>query len=179
MSRNPTTAKSIFTRREMVFNTLDGLTTGLSSFLFWGEQDGISSDAKKLLTTDGYQGDNVRGFVDEVDRRVQAWSDENAGKPVSDNQFKIILSDIASDKVFYDDDGANSRLPASFISDDEREDAYVNIGGERVNLSENTIRDELIVEMQKQGIEITEQKIMQLYTEWKAGDFSLSVGNDL
>ena len=179
MSRNPTTAKSIFTRREMVFNTLDGLTTGLSSFLFWGEQDGISSDAKKLLTTDGEQGDNVRGFVDEIDRRVQAWSDENAGKPVSDNQFKIILSDVASDKVFYDDPGANSQLPASFISADERDKAYVNIGGERISLSENTIRDELIVEMQSRGIAITEQKIMELYTEWKAGDFNLTIELDL
>jgi len=179
MSRNPTTAKSIFTRREMTFNTLNGLTTGLSAFLFWGEQDGISGDAKKLLTTDGEQGDNVRGFIDEIDRRVQAWTDENAGKPVSDQQFKIILSDVASDKVFYDDDGANSQLPASFISADEREDAYVKIGGERISLSENTVRDELIVEMQSRGMEITEQKIMQLYTEWKAGDFNLSIELDL
>ena len=167
MSRNPTTAKSLFTRREMTFTTIDGL------------EDGVFGDAKDLITKAGGNGDNVRGFIDEIDRRVQAWTDENAGKPVSDQQFKIILSDVASDKVFYDDLGANSRLPASFISDDERDDAYVNIGGERVNLSENTIRDELIVEMQKQGIEITEQKIMQLYTEWKAGDFNLSVGVDL
>ena len=33
--------------------------------------------------------------------------------------------------------------------------------------------------LQKQGIEITEQKIMELYLEWKAGDFNLSVGVDL
>ena len=167
MSRNPTTAKSIFTRREMVFNTLDGL------------EDGVSGDAKDLITKEGGNGDNVRGFIDEVDRRVQAWTDENAGKPVSDQQFKIILSDVASDKVFYDELGADSQYPASFISADEREDAYVRIDGEEVYLDENTVRDELVVEMQKQGIEITEQKIMELYIEWKAGDFNLSVGVDL
>ena len=167
MSRNPTTAKSIFTRREMVFNTLDGL------------EDGVSGDAKDLITKEGGNGDNVRGFIDEVDRRVQAWTDENAGKPVSDQQFKIILSDVASDKVFYDDPFADSQYPASFISADEREDAYVRIDGEEVYLDENTVRDELVVEMQKQGIEITEQKIMELYIEWKAGDFNLSVGVDL
>ena len=179
MSRNPTTAKSIFTRREMVFSTLDGLTTGQSSWYFMGNQTSISGDAKDLVIKDGEDGDNVRGFIDEIDRRVQAWTDENAGKPVSDQQFKIILSDVASDKVFYDDAGANSQLPASFISADEREDAYVNIGGERISLSENTVRDELIVEMQKLGMEITEQKIMQLYIEWKAGNLDLSIGAEL
>jgi hypothetical protein len=175
MSRNPTTAKSIFTRREMVFTALDGLTTGQSSWWGGGSQAGISGDAKDLIIKEGEQGDNVRGFVDEIDRRVQAWSDENDGKPVSDQQFKIILSDVVSDKVFYDDAGGNSQLPASFISDDERSKAYVKIGGEQVYLNENTVRDDLIIKMKEQNIPITEQKIMQLYTEWKAGELDLSI----
>jgi len=91
----------------------------------------------------------------------------------------MILSDVASDLVFYDDAGENSRLPASFISEDERDDAYVKIGGERMYLDENTVRKEIIAKMREQKIEITEQKIMSLYSEWKAGDFNLTLELDL
>jgi len=180
MSRNPSTAKSIFTRRELVFSTLEGLNTGVADW--WGSgytQESISGKVKELVIEAGEDGDNVRGFINEIDVRVQAWTDENAGKPVSDAQFKMILSDVASDLVFYDDAGENSKLPASFISEDERAKAYVKIGGERISLDENTVRKEIIAKMREQKLEITEQKIMSLYTEWKAGNFNLTLELDL
>ena len=180
MSRNPSTAKSIFTRRELVFSTLEGLNTGVADW--WGSgytQESISGKVKELVIKAGEDGDNVRGFINEIDVRVQAWTDENAGKPVSDAQFKMILSDVASDLVFYDDAGENSKLPASFISKDERAKAYVKIGGERISLDENTVRKEIIAKMREQKLEITEQKIMSLYTEWKAGNFNLTLELDL
>ena len=136
-----------------------------------------------LITEASEDGDDVRGFVNEVNDRVQAWSDQHEGRAPNDDEFNQILSNVAMDQVFYDKGVRHSEglYPASFIEGEEREDAFVRIEGEEVTLDTVPahIRDQLIADMRAKGEKVSEKEIIVRYLDWKSGRLDLTINIEL
>jgi len=179
MQSNPGGVDSVVTRRNLVYQTLAGLTRNDKG----GQVNRVfakSINITTLSTESSEAGDNVRGFIKEVDRRVESWSLQNGGKEPTDAEFNQILSDVAMDKVFYDE-GWNGAYPASFIDEDEREDAYIRQGGEEVNLDivPMLARQTIIEEMEAAGQTVTERAIIENYQAFIAGRLDLSINVEM
>ena len=174
MQNNPGGVDSVVTRRNLVYQTIAGLKSG-DDRLF-----GKNINITTLSTESSEAGDNVRGFIKEVDRRVESWSLQNGGREPTDAEFNQILSDVAMDKVFYDE-GDNGAYPASFIDVDEREDAYIRQEGEEVNLDivPMDARQIIIGEMEAAGQTVTERAIIENYQAFIAGRLDLSINVEM
>ena len=175
MRREPNYTKSVITRQNTVYSTLAGLKRKGESFIF-SKKDKMST----LITEASDDGDNVRGFVREVNERVQAWSDQHEGRTPNDDEFNQILLNVASDVVFYDV-GPNGLYPASFIEGEEREDAYVRIEGEEYTLDivPAGIRDQIIADMRENKETVSEKEIIIRYLDWKSKRLDLKLNVEL
>ena len=174
MQRNPSSVKSVMSRQNLVYQTLAGLDLVSNDF----NKDNISS----LVTESGDDGDNVRGFIADVDDRVQAWADSNPGKIMTDDDFRKVLSNAATDKVFYDDKGQDSVYPASFISADERDDAYIlDDDNNKLKMGdiEQDMRDSIVADMRANGETVSEKAIRDRFEIIKASQINLKVDFNL
>jgi len=171
MQSNPGGVDSVVTRRNLVYQTLAGLQRNDKDRVF-----NKNINITTLSTESSEAGDNVRGFITEVDRRVESFSIQNGGREPTDAEFNQILSDVAMDKVFYDK-GKNGAYPASFIDEDEREDAYIRQGGEEINLDivPMDARQIIIADMEAAGQTVTEKTIIENYQAFIAGRLDLSI----
>ena len=162
----------------MTLQTLVGLKKkeGTNKFLF---KIGKSKSMSQILVDDSEDGDDARGFMADIDQRVADFSEMNDGRLPTDMDFKKILSDAASDRVFFEND--KQRVPIGFISESEKEDAYIKIDDQKYSLEDNSVRDQIITFMRDQGpdVIITEQTIMQMYKEWTDGIFNFEVDVNL
>lgn len=161
MQQNPSSVSSILSREKLMYQTL----AGLPGKRFKGET--IST----LVTKDNALGDDVRGFVTDIDDRVRQWTNSNPGKEMTDDDFKQILSNAASDKVYYDDWGRDSEIPASFISPNERSKAYI-LGDDYEELRMDEIpqdmRDSIIFNMRQNNEVVSEKAIRDNFEIIKA-----------
>ena len=175
MQSNPGGVDSVVTRRNLVYQTLAGLQKNDKDRVFTKKMN-----ITTLSTESSDKGDDVRGFITEVDRRVESFSIQNGGREPTDAEFNQILSDVAMDKVFYDE-GPNGAYPASFIDVDEREDAYIRQGGEEINLDivPMLARQTIIEEMEAAGQTVTEKAIIENYQAFKANQFDLSINLEM
>ena len=174
MQRNPSSVKSVMSRQNLVYQTLAGLDLVSNDF----NKDNISS----LVTESGDDGDNVRGFIADVDDRVQAWADSNPGKIMTDDDFRKVLSNAATDKVFYDDKGQDSVYPASFISADERDKAYIlDDDNNKLKMGdiEQDMRDSIVADMRANGETVSEKAIRDRFEIIKASQINLKVDFNL
>ena len=174
MQRNPSSVKSVMSRQNLVYQTLAGLDLVSNDF----NKDNISS----LVTESGDDGDNVRGFIADVDDRVQAWADSNPGKIMTDDDFRKVLSNAATDKVFYDDKGQDSVYPASFISADERDNAYIlDDDNNKLKMGdiEQDMRDSIVADMRANGETVSEKAIRDRFEIIKASQINLKVDFNL
>ena len=174
MQRNPSSVKSVMSRQNLVYQTLAGLDLVSNDF----NKDNISS----LVTESGDDGDNVRGFIADVDDRVQAWADSNPGKIMTDDDFRKVLSNAATDKVFYDDKGQDSVYPASFISADERDKAYIlDDDNNKLKMGdiEQDMRDSIVADMRANGEKVSEKGIRDRFEIIKASQINLKVDFNL
>ena len=178
MRQEPAYTKSVLTRNQMTLQTLVGLKKkeGTNKFLF---TIGKSKSMSQILVDDSEDGDDARGFMADIDQRVADFSEMNDGRLPTDMDFKKILSDAASDRVFFEND--KQRVPIGFISESERDEAYIKIDDQKYSLADNDVRDQIISYMRDQGpdVIITEQTIMQMYKEWTDGILSFELDVDL
>ena len=152
MQQNPAFVSSILSREKLMYQTL----AGLPGTRFKDE------NMTTLVTKDNALGDDVRGFVADIDDRVRQWTNSNPGKEMTDEDFKKILSNAATDKVYYDDWGSDTPMPASFISPDERDSAYI-LGDDYEKLMMDDIsqemRDSIIFNMRQANEVVSEKAI--------------------
>ena len=175
MQSNPGGVDSVVTRRNLVYQTLAGLQRNENDRVFKK-----NINITTLSTESSDAGDDVRGFITEVDRRVESFSIQNGGREPTDAEFNQILSDVAMDKVFYDK-GPNGAYPSSFIDVDEREDAYIRQGGEEINLDivPMLARQSIIEEMEAAGQTVTEKAIIENYQAFIAQRLDLSINVEM
>jgi len=161
MQKNPASVSSIISREKLMYQTLAGLPGNRFN------NENIST----LITKEGKKGDDVRGFVTDIDNRVRQWTNSNPGKDMTDDDFKQILVNAASDKVYYDDWGSDTPMPASFISPDERDNAYI-LGDdyEKLMMDEipQYIRDSIIFNMRQNNEVVSERAIRDRFEIYKA-----------
>ena len=152
MQQNPAFVSSILSREKLMYQTLAGLPG----------QRFKDENMTTLVTKDNALGDDVRGFVADIDDRVRQWTNSNPGKEMTDEDFKKILSNAATDKVYYDDWGSDTPMPASFISPDERDSAYI-LGDDYEKLMMDDIsqemRDSIIFNMRQANEVVSEKAI--------------------
>ena len=155
MQQNPSSVSSILSREKLMYQTLAGLPG----------QRFKNETMTTLVTKDNALGDDVRGFVADVDDRVRQWTNSNPGKEMTDDDFKQILSNAASDKVYYDNLNPFTKdveIPASFISADERSKAYI-LGDDYEELRMDEIpqdmRDSIIFNMRQNNEVVSEKAI--------------------
>jgi hypothetical protein len=161
MQKNPASVSSIISREKLMYQTLAGLPGNRFN------NENIST----LITKEGKKGDDVRGFVTDIDNRVRQWTNSNPGKDMTDDDFKQILVNAASDKVYYDDWGSDTPMPASFISPDERDNAYI-LGDdyEKLMMDEipQYIRESIIFNMRQNNEVVSERAIRDRFEIYKA-----------
>lgn len=170
MQKNPSSIKSVMTRQNLVYQAIAGFDTNNDRF----NNENIST----LATKEGDKGDDVRGFIADVDDRVQAWSLANPGKVMTDNDFKQVLSDAVSDRVYYDDAWTDSIYPASMISPSERDKAYIlDDDDNKLMLGdiEQDMRDTIIADMRANGETVTEKAIRDRFEIIKANQFNMQI----
>lgn len=153
MQQNPAFVSSILSREKLMYQTLAGLPG----------QRFKDENMTTLVTKDNALGDDVRGFVADIDDRVRQWTNSNPGKEMTDDDFKKILSNAATDKVYYDNwIYSDTPMPASFISVDERENAYI-LGDDYEKLMMDDIsqemRDSIIFNMRQANEVVSEKAI--------------------
>ena len=168
MQQNPAFVSSILSREKLMYLTL----AGLKGDRF--ENETITT----LVTKEGKKGDDIRGFVADIDARVQTWTNNNPGKVMTDDDYKQILVNAASDKVYYEEWGADSVYPASFISAEEREKAYIlGVDDEKLMMDEipQDMRNEIITNMRNAKETVTEKGIRDRFEIIKASQLNLNL----
>lgn len=142
------------------------------------KQDSMLTDEARISTAITALGidkkknpEAATAFVMEVDRRVRAESAAKGGKDLTADEKQAIVDRVALDKVYVDEVGRDPQKPVFLLTPDELADAYVDVGGKRVQL--NTIpatdRAQIISALKKRGITATEQAIAELYLMNKKG----------
>ena len=101
---------------------------------------------------------------------------------MTDDDFRKVLSNAATDKVFYDDKGQDSVYPASFISADERDKAYI-LDDDNNELKmgdiEQDMRDSIVADMRANGETVSEKAIRDRFEIIKASQINLKVDFNL
>ena len=120
------------------------------------------------LNKDNEKGQQVRDFISNIEKQVQAAQLDNGGKPLQPSVQQDIIDTMLMNKVNIDDWGTDDDYPVSALTPSELSKAYVNVAGQEVLLADITteFRSAAMRNMKNRGMSYSEKQLAELWVDW-------------